>query len=64
MRVDASELGVGAFLTQSPKNDDPKSDLDIIAHFSQRFKHGQPHYSASMKECCGVVLALARWRRY
>ena len=61
---DASEIGVGAFLAQPSENDDSKSDLDIIAYFSQRFKHGQRHYSASMKECCGVVLILAHWRPY
>ena len=64
VHVDASELGVGAFLAQPSKNDESKSDLDIIAYFCQRFKHGQRHYSASMKECCGVVLALAHWRPY
>ena len=57
--VDASEIGVGAFLDQPSKNDDSMSDLDIIACFSQRSKHGQRHYPASMKECCGVVLILA-----
>ena len=64
VRVDASEIGVGAFLAQPSKNDDSKSDLDIIAYFSQLFKHGQRHYSASMKECCGVVLTLAHWRPF
>ena len=64
MHVDASDIGVGAFLAQPSKNDDSKSDLDIIAYFSQRTKHGQRHYSASMKECCGVVLTLAHWRPY
>ena len=64
VHVDASEIGVGAFLAQPSKNDDSMSDLDIIAYFSQRFKHGQRHYSASMKECCGVVFTLAHWRPY
>ena len=64
VHVDASEIGVGAFLAQPSKNDGSKSDLDTIAYFSQRFKHGQRHYSASMKECCGVVLTLAHWRPY
>ena len=35
-----------------------------LTYFSQRFKHGKRHYSASSKECCGVVLALAHWRPY
>ena len=63
VHVDASELGVGAFLAQPSKKDE-STDLDIVAYFSQRFKHGQRHYSAWMKEGCGVVLALAHWRPY
>ena len=64
VHIDASEIVVGAFLAQPSQNDDSKSDLDTIAYFSQRFKHGRRHYSASMKECCGVVLTLAHWRPY
>ena len=64
VHVNASELGIGAFLAQPSKNDESKSELDIIAYFSQRFKHGQRHYLASMKECYGVVLALTHLRPY
>ena len=39
-----SEIGVGAFLTQ-PWKDESKADLDIIAYFSQWFKHAQYHYT-------------------
>ena len=62
--VTASKIGVGAFLAQPSKNDESKYNLDIIAYFCQRFKHRQRHYSASMKESCGVVLTLAHWRLY
>ncbi|CAB1105069.1 unnamed protein product [Ectocarpus sp. CCAP 1310/34] len=62
VHVDASEHGCGAFLAQ-PSKADPES-LDMIAYYSHRFKHGQRHYSASMKECCGVVLAISHWRPY
>ena len=62
VHVDASETGCGAFLAQISKDDD--KSCDIIAYYSHRFKHGQKHYSASMKECCGVVHALAHWRPY
>ena len=55
VHVDASEIGVGAFLAQPSKIDHSMSDLDIIADFSQRFKHGQRHDSASMEECCGIA---------
>ena len=32
VHVDAREIGIGAFLAQTSKNDDSKSDLDIIAY--------------------------------
>ncbi|CAB1102857.1 unnamed protein product [Ectocarpus sp. CCAP 1310/34] len=62
VHVDASEHGCGAFLAQ-PSKADPES-LGMITYYSHRFKHGQRHYSASMKECCGVVLAISHWRPY
>ncbi|CAB1106859.1 unnamed protein product [Ectocarpus sp. CCAP 1310/34] len=62
VHVDASEHGCGAFLAQ-PSKADPES-LDMIAYYSHRFKYGQRHYSASMKEGCGVVLAISHWRPY
>ena len=62
--VDASEAGVGAFLAQNASSGSDKPDLEIIAYFSKRFTKVQKHYSATMKECCGVVLALQHWRPY
>lgn len=59
VHVDASEAGAGAFLAQ--QNGD---DLNIIAYFSQRFNKSQQHYSATMKECYAVVLAIQHWRPY
>lgn len=44
VHVNASELGVGAFLAQPSKNYDSKSDLDTIPYFCHRLKHGQRHY--------------------
>ena len=64
VHVDASKIRVDAFLAQPSKNDESKRGLDVIAYFSKRFGHRQRHYSASMKQCCGVVLALAHGRRY
>ena len=52
VHVDTSELGVGAFPAQLSEKNHPNSSLDIIAYLSQRFNHGQRHYSASMKKCC------------
>ena len=62
VHVDASEEGVGAFLAQPTKTSD--QEVDIVAYYSQRFKSGQRHYSASMKVCCAVVLALTHWRPF
>ena len=59
IHVDASEAGAEAFLAQQ-KGD----DLVIIAHFSQRFNDSQRHYSATLKECYAVVLAIQHWRPY
>ena len=59
MHLDASEAGAGAFLAQQ-KGD----DLVIIAHFNQRFKYSQRHYSATLKECYAVVLVIQHWRPY
>ena len=33
-------------------------DVDIVACYSQRYQSGQRHYSASIKECCEVVLTI------
>ena len=59
IHVDASESGAGAFLAQQ-KGD----DLVIIAYFSQSFNDSQRHYSATLKECYAVVLAIQHWRSY
>ena len=59
MQVDASNEGVGAHLWQR-KGDDQA----IIAYFSQRFNKAQKHYSATLKECYAVVLAIQHWRHF
>ena len=59
IHVDASEAGAGAFLAQQ-KGD----DFVITAYFSQRFNDSQRHYSATLKECYAVVIAIQQWRPY
>ncbi|CAB1103188.1 unnamed protein product [Ectocarpus sp. CCAP 1310/34] len=60
IHVDASNVGTRAFLAQQDGD-----DLKIIAYFGQRFNKSQLHYySATMKECYGVVLAIQHWRPY
>ena len=53
IHVDASDAGAGAFLAQHKGE-----DLAIIAYFSHRFNDSQRHYSATLKECYAVVLAI------
>ena len=60
IHVDASDCGVGAFLTQKEYNE----ELAIIAYFSKRLTSSQQHYSATPKECLAVVLAVTHWRPY
>ena len=64
VHVDASEAGVGVFLARNANQGSDKPDLEIIAYFSKRFTKGRKHYSATIKDCCGVVLALQHWRPY
>ena len=59
IHVDASNAGAGAFLAQQDGD-----DLKIIAYYSQRFNNSQRHYSATLKECYAVVLAIQHWRPY
>ena len=58
IHVDASEAGAGAFLAQQKGGD------LVIANYSQRFNDSQRHYSATLKECYAVVLAIQHWRPY
>ena len=58
--IDASDCGVGAFLTQKEDNE----ELAIIAYFSKRLTSSQQHYLATPKECLAVVLAVTHWRPY
>ena len=53
--TDASEAGVGAFLAQRAGESSSDSDLDTIAYYGHHFSKSQRRYSATMKECCGVV---------
>ena len=60
VHVDASDSGSGAFLAQKKAN----GDIAIVAYFSKRFSASQRHYSATLKECYAVVLAITHWRPY
>lgn len=60
VHVDAIDSGAGAFLAQT--QDD--GELSIVAYFSKRFSVSQRHYSAALKECYAVVLAINHFRPY
>ena len=45
-------------LSQPSTSSTSKQDVGTVAYHSQRVKYGKRRYSAFMKECCAVVLAI------
>ena len=60
IHVDASDCGVGAFLSKKEENE----ELAVIVYSSKRLISSQQHYSATPKECLAVMLAVKHWRPY
>lgn len=59
IQVDASEEGSGSIITHN-KTD----DVATIECFSQRFNVPSGHYSATLRGCHSVVLAVQHWRPF
>ena len=64
IHTDESESEVEAFLTQSSRESNFDSDLDLVAYCSHRLSRIQRYYSATMKGCYAVIWAVTHWRPY
>lgn len=59
VQTDASDLGVGAVLTQGEG-----ADERVIAYFSKKLSRAQQKYMVTERECLAVILALEKFRGY
>ncbi len=61
VEVDASEVGVGAILSQRSSSDDK---MHPCAYFSHRFSPAERNYDIGNRELLAVKLALEEWRHW
>lgn len=59
IQVDASNVGIGAVLTQ-----DTGGGQQPIAYFSQKLNRQQSNWNTTEKECFAVVSAIRKWEHY
>ncbi len=61
VEVDASEVGVGAILSQCSSSDDK---MHPCAYFSHRLSPAERNYDIGNRELLAVKLALEEWRHW
>ncbi|WP_353802541.1 ribonuclease H family protein, partial [Shigella sonnei] len=61
VEVDASEVGVGAILSQRSQSDDK---VHPCAYFSHRLSPSERNYDVGNRELLAIRLALGEWRQW
>lgn len=59
IQCDASEVGIGAVLTQGEGDDER-----VVAYYSEKLSQTEKNYSATERECLGVVRSVKKFRHY
>ena len=65
LKTDASQYAVGAVLSQLPKLLIPAEHAEVVCeYFSRPLKGAQLNWTATVRECYAVLLAVQHFREY